>query len=135
MADIATTTQIQGRRSIGNIAEEMGRKVRSEANRVYDSANAITVPNGSADVDLISLVGASTLFTRVPYAAICEIYTNANISIKIATEAAPTALPATLDPINIRANTLRTLTQVADIVKIYVSNSSGGAATVEVLLT
>ncbi len=135
MADISTLTQIAGRKSIGNIQEEAARKVRSEANRFYDSANTITIPNGTTDADITSMAGASGLFVNVPNAAIIEIYTNANISIKVRTVGNAATAVASLHPINVRANTLRTLTQIADVTAIYVSNSSGGAATAECLLS
>jgi hypothetical protein len=135
MADIDLKTEIAGRHSVGNIQEEAYRKMRSEVNRWYDSATAITVPNASADVDIISFAGGSGLFTNVPIASIIEIYTNANISIKLRTQGNTATATASLHSINIRANTLRTLTQVADVTAIYVSNASGGAATVECLLT
>ena len=135
MADISALTGIQGRKSVGNANEEANRKIRSEVNRFYDSATAITVPNASSDVDIIGLAGGSGLFTNVPAAAIIEIYTNANISIKLRTQGNTATAVASLHSINIRANTLRTLTQVADVTAIYVSNASGGAATVECLLT
>lgn len=135
MPDIATTTQIQGRQSVGNIQEEAFRKIRTEVNRFYDSANAITVPNATADANITAMVGAGGLFTNVPIASIIEIYSNANISVKFRTQGNVATAVASLNPVNIRANTLRTLTQIADVTAIYVSNSSGAGATVEVILT
>ena len=135
MADISNLTEIQGRPSNGNAQEEAFRKLRSEVNRQYDSAVSITIPNATVDAIVTSMAGASALFVNVTRANVVEIYTNANISIKLRTLGNIGTALGNLHPINVRANTLRTLTQIADVTAIYVSNSSGGAATAEVLLT
>jgi len=135
MVDIALTTEIIGRDSVGNIQEEAFRKIRSEAHKTYDSANSVTVPNGASDSDVTSLAGGSDLFVNVPRAAIIEVFSDVDVSMKFRTEGNIPIATASLGPINVRGNTLRTITQIADTTALFFSNASGGPATIEVLIT
>lgn len=130
MADLANT-QIQGRQSNGNAQEEAARKLRSESSGLYShgTANVVTGQTNRA-----WSTDDSDFFTQHEGDLVnfFEIFSDQAITIAVRTRQNAAIATASLDDINVRANTLRTINFISDITEIYITNSSGNTAAIEI---
>lgn len=126
--------EVRGRASGGNSAVEAARVISSSKSGYYTAFSG-SVSNGASDTAMTSLTGGSDFFTPLPdsKANFIEIYSNADIKIKVRTlQNAGTAIGA-LKQITIRSNVTKTIDYIAEITQIYFSNTSGGAASIDIV--
>jgi len=130
MPDLADT-QIQGRQSNGNAQEEAARKLRSESSGLYSHGTATIA---TAQTNRAWSTDDADFFTQHEGNLVnfFEIFSDAAITIAVRTRQNAAIATATLDDINIRANTLRTFDFISDITEIFITNASGGNAAVEI---
>lgn len=132
---ISASVEVEGRYSNGNAREEADRIVRSGKSGIY-SAVQTTIANAQTNTDITTLTGASALFTALQgsRANFIDFYTDQDLTIKVRTRQNAGIATASLPTIKLRANTLRTITWLADITAIYISNASGNTANIDVSL-
>lgn len=127
--------EIKGRYSNGNAVEEAARVTRSGKSGIYTAVQT-TIATASVDTALTALTSGSTMFTGLDgsVANFIDFFSDQALLLRVRTKQNAAVVTASLPSIKIRANSLRTISWLADITEIYVSNASGSTANIDVTL-
>lgn len=135
MAETANGTEIIGRYSNGNAQEEADRAIRSSKSGIYSTVQT-TIATAQTNTDVTTLTSASGLFTALQQsvANFIDFFTDQDLTIKVRTKQNAAIATASLPSIKLRANTLRTISWLADITAMYITNASGSTANIDISL-
>lgn len=124
-------TDVRGRSS-GHTPSEANRIIASRKSGDY-TALQTTVSDGAADTSVADLVGGSDFLSPLgaSRANYFEIYSDKDVYVKFRTVQNKATATASLKSVKIRANTTRVVDWIADVTAVYVSNSSGATANID----
>lgn len=129
---MSSTAPVKGRESTGVHSNEAYRIIASSKSGYY-SGLSTTLSTGATDTALTALTGGGTFFSVLPTskANYLEIFSDQTITLKFRTVQNIDTATGSLKTIKVRANTSRSIDWIADVTEVYLSNSSGSTANID----